>query len=581
VRENVAAKKTQKAERKRKVIPKAESRARTSRRHRASCAARRRETESGGRLVERLLLPFMDLFGAATWKNVVALVAGVLLCFRTRTVSSALHVLDGATDTGFSRFHRLLAYTKWSELAASRRLLGMVIEKFGPNGDLVFGVDDTTERRKGPRIQLKGVFRDAVRSSRRRVVTVPGLRWLTVQALVNPPFSSRTWGLPIFTMLCPADPAEPARQVARKAASRVRAEAIAAAIAKGATATEAAAMVTKAARKATTKAKAEAKAKAETAALAANATSDAAGGEQEQKPRPHRTLPQRTAVVMGLVQMWLRERTIVMVGDGSFACRQLFMELAAKVVCVARCRMDVRLFDDAPPRTGKRGRPAKKGVRQVRLAERLKDKQTKWTATTVAGWSRRDGKAMEVEFITGTAMWSGKGGSVPVRWVLTRVVGMKRKPAAFLCTDLNRTADEILRWYAMRWAVEVTFQEARRHLGVETQRQWSDLAIRRTTPVLFGLFSLVVLWAANRADTTDTTTGEKAKIPVRDSAWYRKVEPTFSDCIAAIRRGIWAEERVEPILWRTDFRTWRQKARSARNPTPFDQRAAEHMARAA
>jgi hypothetical protein len=243
--------------------------------------------------------------------------------------------------------------------------------------------------------------------------------------------------------------------------------------------------------------------------------------------------------------------------------------------------MDVRLFDDAPPRTGKRGRPAKKGVRQVKLAERLKDKRTKWTATKVAGWSRRDGKAMEVEFITGTAMWSGKGGSVPVRWVLTRVVGMKREPAAFLCTDLSRTADEILRWYAMRWAVEVTFQEARRHLGVETQRQWSDLAIRRTTPVLFGLFSLVVLWAANRADTTDTTTGEKAKIPVRDSAWYRKVEPTFSDCIAAIRRGIWAEERVEPILWRTDFRTWRQKARSARNPTPFDQRAAEHMARAA
>ena len=579
MRKNVDAKKTQKTDTKAKVIPTAESRARTSRRHRANCATRRRKIEHDGRIVERLLLPFMDLFGAATWKNVVALVAGLLLCSRTRTVSSALYVLDGAMDAGFSRFHRLLAYTKWSGLGASRRLLGMVIEKFGPNGDLVFGVDDTTERRKGPKIQPKGLFRDAVRSSRRRVVTVPGLRWLTVQALVNPPFSSRTWGLPIFTMLCPADPAKPAREVARKAASKARAEAIAVAIAKGATATEAAAMVTKAARKA--KAKAEAKAKDETAAQAANPTSDAPAGKEKQKPRPHRTLPQRTAVVMGLVQMWLRGRTIVMVGDGGFSCRDLFMRLAAKVVCVARCRMDVRLFDDAPPKTGKPGRPAEKGARQMTLAERLKDKQTKWTATTVAGWNRRDGQAVEVEFITGTAIWSGKGGSVPVRWVLTRVVGMKREPAAFLCTDLNRTADEILRWYAMRWAVEVTFQEARRHLGVETQRQWSDLAIRRTTPVLFGLFSLVVVWANNHADMTKTATGEKAKIPVRDSAWYRKVEPTFSDCIAAIRRGIWAEERVEPILWRTDFGTWRQKARSSRNSTPFDQRAAEHMARAA
>jgi hypothetical protein len=339
----------------------------------------------------------MDLFGAATWKNVVALVAGVLLWSRTRTVSSALYVLDGAMDTGFRRFHRLLAYTKWSGL--------------------------------------------------------------------------------------------------------------------GATATEAAAIVTKAARKAKTQAKAEAKAKAETAAQAANATSDTPAGKEKQKPRPHRTLPQRTAVVMGLAQMWLRGRTIVMIGDGGFVCRELFMTLAAKVVCVARCRMDVRLFDDASPKTGKPGRPAKKGARQMTLAERLKDKQTKWTVTTVAGWNRRDGQAMEVEFITGTAMWSGKGGSVPVRWVLTRAVGMKREPAAFLCTDLNRTADEILRWYAMRWAVEVTFQEARRHLGVETQRQWSDLAIRRTTPVLFGLFSLVVLWATNYADTTDAATGEEAQDP--------------------------------------------------------------------
>jgi hypothetical protein len=215
------------------------------------------------------------------------------------------------------------------------------------------------------------------------------------------------------------------------------------------------------------------------------------------------------------------------------------------------------------------------------LGERLKRKGETWISVTVPGWKRPDGKPMAVEYLAGTSLWSGQGGAMPVRWVLTRVVGEKRQPSAFLCTDINRTPEEILGWYAMRWAVEVTFQESRRHLGVETQRQSSDLAIRRATPCLFGLFSLVVLWAANRADTTDATTGEKRSIPVLGSAWYRKSEPTFSDCLAAIRRGVWSEERTEPILWRQDFVSWREMARNTHNPTPFEQRTAEILARAA
>ena len=98
----------------------------------------------------------------------------------------------------------------------------------------------------------------------------------------------------------------------------------------------------------------------------------------------------------------------------------------------------------------------------------------------------------------------------------------------------------------MRWASEVTFEEARRHLGVETQRQWSDLAIHRTTPLLFGLFSLVTLWASELAAKT-------GKLSVLGAAWYKKSDPTFSDCLATVRRVLWAEEAVRPILWRDDF----------------------------
>ena len=78
----------------------------------------------------------------------------------------------------------------------------------------------------------------------------------------------------------------------------------------------------------------------------------------------------------------------------------------------------------------------------------------------------------------------------------------------------------------------MTFEEARRHLSVETQRQWSDQAIARTTPALMGLFSLACLMALRLV--------EKGAMPVRQSAWYRKQDATFSDVLAFVRRAIWA-----------------------------------------
>jgi hypothetical protein len=103
-----------------------------------------------------------------------------------------------------------------------------------------------------------------------------------------------------------------------------------------------------------------------------------------------------------------------------------------------------------------------------------------------------------------------------------------------LCTDPTREPLQILTWYVRRWQVEVTFREVRDHLGVETQRQWSDLAIARTTPCLLALFSLVTLLAA-RLDA-------KAHRAVATAAWYRKPHPTFADTLAAVRRQFWREQ---------------------------------------
>ena len=140
-----------------------------------------------------------------------------------------------------------------------------------------------------------------------------------------------------------------------------------------------------------------------------------------------------------------------------------------------------------------------------------------------------------VEVCSATAVWRHAGlPIVPIRWVLLRDPQRRFDPQALLCTDPARDPLQIVRWFVRRWQVEVTFREARDHLGVETQRQWSDRAIARTTPCLLGLFSVVTLLAARL--------GRRARLAVCTDAWYRKRRPTFSDTLAAVRRQFWCEQ---------------------------------------
>jgi hypothetical protein len=139
-----------------------------------------------------------------------------------------------------------------------------------------------------------------------------------------------------------------------------------------------------------------------------------------------------------------------------------------------------------------------------------------------------------VEFCSATAVWRHGGlPIVPIRWVLLRDPLSRFSPQALLCTDPMRDPLQIIRWFILRWQIEVTFQEARTHLGVETQRQWSDRAVARPTPCLFGLFSIVTLLAGQLNRQTRTA--------VLTDSWYRKSHPTFADTLAAVRRQIWYE----------------------------------------
>ena len=125
---------------------------------------------------------------------------------------------------------------------------------------------------------------------------------------------------------------------------------------------------------------------------------------------------------------------------------------------------------------------------------------------------------------------------VAIRYVVVADPNGKLRLEAFFCTDLQATPAQILRWVVMRWAVEVTFEEARAHLGMETQRQWSEQAITRTTPILLALFSLVTVLALRLS--------HGGQIPVPVTAWDHKAEPTFSDGLTLGRRHLWRAPHV-------------------------------------
>jgi DDE superfamily endonuclease len=232
------------------------------------------------------------------------------------------------------------------------------------------------------------------------------------------------------------------------------------------------------------------------------------------------------------VSRWIPGRYVVVVADGTYAVLDFLRKVShlPNVRLITRLRLDACLYDPVPPREAHtKGRTALKGKRQPKLAERLQDPKTIWQKHTLSWYG---GSTREMEIATGTALWyQSPVPPVAIRWVLIRDPSGQYEPLALLCTDQSAAAAQIVEWFILRWIVEVTFHEVRAHLGVETQRQWSDLAIVRTTPALLGLFSLVTIFAQQLL-------GEQP-FPVRQAAWYTKALPTFSDTLAFVRQHLW------------------------------------------
>ena len=410
----------------------------------------------------KVIKPFAQVCSERVWDWAQVLIVGAILAPGKRTVTAVLRVMGLKDEKQYQNYHRVLNRAKWSGLQVSRILLGMLVLVLVSAGvPVVVAADETLERRWGPKIKEKGIFRDAVRSSKKYTVYSSGLRWVSMMLLVSLPWTKRVWALPFLTVLAPGE------------------------------------------------------------------KTNVANGKR------HKTSIDWIGQMIGAVRRWLPNKVLVLVTDGGLTAVKLGLRCAGyanPVTYVSRLRLDAVLHDPPGPQPqGKPGPKPKKGKRQPSLKKVLLDPLTQWTKCEIQWYG---GKQRVIEIATGTALWYTPGyDPLPLRWVLVRDPLNEFEPSAFFATDQTAAPLQILAWFIMRWNVEVTFEEARAHLGVETQRQWSDLSIARTTPALLGLFSLITLLAHRLT--------QNEPFPVRSAAWYAKTEPTFSDAIALVRRHLW------------------------------------------
>jgi len=275
----------------------------------------------------------------------------------------------------------------------------------------------------------------------------------------------------------------------------------------------------------------------------------------ESQNRRHKTSLRWTSQMVLQVRRWVGKTwSLILVGDGGYAAGQLALDcICFGVTLVSRLKMNAALFDfPVEKRPGQRGRNAKKGVRLKNFKQMLSLDGLPWKEMEVVGYG---GEKRMARVISDTCMWGADGTTpIPIRWALVVDPTGKLDPLPLMSTDPFMTAERMVELFVHRWSLEVTFEETREHLGVETQRQWSDRAIARSTPVLMGLYSCVCMMA-NRLK-------QVGLLKVDATAWHQKGQATFSDMLRAVRMVIWRDnlisrksritpsvENITPEMW--------------------------------
>lgn len=407
-----------------------------------------------------ILNHFEPAFTRPTYRKAMVLVVGTILARGRRTVTAVLRQMGLQQDKNWAKYHHVLNRAKWSSLQVAHILLNLLVRFFVTvDAPVEMVIDETLERRWGPKISKRGHWRDSRASSKGMNVSNSGLRWIVLALVVKIPWSQRVWALPCLSVLATTPK-----------------------------------------------------------------VSEALGHR-------HKTLVQWAGQIAQWLHRTLPHRRIKLIGDGSYSVIDLGLTCTKlEITLIAPLRLDARLFAPPPEPEGKQvGRPRIVGHRLPNLAHIAVDPTTIWQSDRLDWYG---GQQRDIDWVSGTALWYSTGTDpLPIRWVLVRDPASQLPTKAHFSTGLEQSPLDIVSDCLKRWSIEVTFEESRAHLGIETQRQWNDQAIARTTPALFGLFSLVTLFGqVLRPD---------GSIPIIQSAWYTKPEPTFVDVLALIRRTLW------------------------------------------
>lgn len=245
------------------------------------------------------------------------------------------------------------------------------------------------------------------------------------------------------------------------------------------------------------------------------------------KTRRHKTLNEWASQIVRILACWVGGiKRIVIVDDSAFATYILANTCIDKSVSfISKIRLDARTFEF--PVINRRGRPRLVGKRLPIFEKLSKDSSKTWEEIAVKWYG---GITKKVKILTGVCLWYGYGiHPVPIKWVLIKT---GNQITALFSTNLEHIPEYIIETFVERWQLETTFEESRRHLGVETQRQWNDRAIDRTTPCLFASYSIINLMAL------ELTKEKNEKIPVQNCSWYNKSHVCFSDVLNYLRLEI-------------------------------------------
>jgi hypothetical protein len=432
-------------------------------------------------VAEPLALAIRDaaVFTRPTYRRFLGLMLGLIVTMGRRTVSHALAVMRptalGRRLPGhWSDYHRLFSAARFSMWTLAAVLVRQVVMRLllPANAVIELAADDTVLGKDGDHVWAKAAHRDPTRSSRKKAAIRFGHKWLALCVLVQLPGLDRPWALPILCGLC----------LSPKAAAKV-------------------------------------------------------------KRRP-KTPSQLARQLLMRLMRWLPDRRFILIGDYQIVTHQtaeFARRHADRVTAIGRLRGDANLY--AQPVCGKARGPSQCGPRHPRKGAKLpapaKQIATLQSTTQEVTWY--GGSRRSVRYVSEQALWYDKHGSplpgvTPIRWVC--VLGDAKHgtdDAFFFSTDASAMdAATIIELYARRWNIEVTFEESRALLGLETTRQWCRRSVLRVTPILLGLFTAVaLLWRELPAS--------KRRMRWGATPCYQKRSITFVDALAAVRRELWQE----------------------------------------